>query len=97
MKKKISEKTKIRAFFVLGVAGILLCAIVMVNALEYIVTETQRHANVTIEETPFTLGLAFSGISLVLGLALTFIFGKIITRPFNKLIDGITKLSEGEK
>ncbi|MBE5741962.1 MAG: HAMP domain-containing histidine kinase [Clostridiales bacterium] len=92
----ISEKNKIRAFFVFGVAVILLCAIVMVAILEYLMIETQKYASFTIEETPFLWVLMFAGISLILGLALTFIFGKIITRPFNLLIDGITKLAEGE-
>ena len=96
LKKDITDKFKVRAFFVFGVAIILLGAILMVAVIEYLLVVAQKYASFTIEESPFLWVLIFAGVSLIIGLVLTFIFGKLITKPFNTLTNGISRLSEGE-
>lgn len=96
MKKKISDKNQIRMAFILGVAGILLVAIVLAAVLEYVLVTVEAFAEFSLENSPLLWVLAFSGISIIIGLALTFILEKIILKPVNTLLDGMNKLSNGE-
>lgn len=96
MKKRLSEKTQMKVAVIVGVAIILLVAILLVAVLQYVLLQTQKHAKIMIEETPILWVMIFALTSIIIGLTLAFIFSKVISRPFNNLIEGITKLSEGE-
>ncbi|MBQ7373560.1 MAG: HAMP domain-containing histidine kinase [Clostridia bacterium] len=95
-KRKISEKTRIRATFIVGVAIILLIAIVLVYGLQLLLVALEVYANFVIENSIFEWVLMFAIISIVLGLGLTFVLERIILKPINILLDGMKKLSDGE-
>lgn len=96
MKKVLTDKNRIKMAFVLGVAGILLVAIVLAAVLEYILVKVEAFTNFSLENSPLLWILMFSAISIIIGLALTFILGKIILKPVNTLLDGMDKLANGE-
>ncbi len=95
-KKKLSEKTRIRATFIIGVAVVLLIAVLLVSVLEYALVALEVYANFTIENSTLSWILMFAIISIVIGLGLTFILERIVLKPINVLLDGMKKLSDGE-
>ena len=95
-KRKMSQKKQISILFILGVAMILLIAIFLVAVLQYIFVEVELFAEFSLESSPFGWVMMFATISIILGLGLTFIFKRMILRPFYTLLDGLEKLSEGK-
>ena len=95
-KKIIPEKTQIKMFFIFGVAMILLIAIILVAVLEYVFVKLEVLGNFNLQDSPFSWVMMFAAISVTIGLGLTFILEKMILRPFNSLLDGMTRLSKGE-
>ncbi|MBQ8725524.1 MAG: HAMP domain-containing histidine kinase [Clostridia bacterium] len=96
MKKVLSDKNRIRMAFVFGVAGILLVAILLAAVLEYILVEVEAFTNFSLENSTLLWILMFSAISIIIGLALTFILQRVILKPVNTLLDGMDKLANGE-
>ena len=95
-KRILSDKTQIKALFIMVVAAILLIALALVAVLEYLLLVLEPFVYFSTETKPLLWVFMFAAISVVIGLVLTFILGKIVLRPFNALLDGMTKLSEGE-
>ena len=95
-RKRLSEKNQIRLTFIFGVAIILLIAIILVAVLQYVFVEVKLFSEFSLESSPFGWVMTFATISIILGLGLTFIFEKMILKPFYTLLDGLEKLSEGK-
>lgn len=95
-KGKRSAKRNFRLVFIFSVAGILLAAILIVLLLAYIFNITGLITLEIIEELGWFIVLIFACSSVLIGLFLAFCFGKIIMQPINKIVDGMTKLSEGD-
>ena len=89
-KKILSDKTQIKALFIMCVAAILLIALALVAVLEYLLLVLEPFVYFSTETRPLLWVFMFAAISVVIGLALTFILGKIVLRPFNALLDGMT-------
>lgn len=95
-KKKLSEKNQLRLAFILGVATILLIAVFLVAVMQYIFVEVSIISAIDLEDTSYGWIVMIATISIILGLGLTFIFEKVILKPFYTLLDGLEKLSKGE-
>ncbi len=96
MRKRLSEKNHLRLAFIFGVAIILLIAVFFVAVLQYVFVEVNVVSDLDLEETSFGWIIIIASISIVLGLSLTFIFEKVILKPFYTLLDGLEKLSKGD-
>ena len=84
--KRNPEKTKLKVTFVLGVALILLVAIIMVAVTEYVLLSTEVVDKESLERSPFAWFLLFSLVSIVIGLGLVFVLEKIILNEYNILL-----------
>jgi signal transduction histidine kinase len=96
MKKQLSPTSRLKIWFVAGTAVILLVALAIANALEY----TFVHFDlISWGETPASgwyWVLIFGATSILIGLLLAFLLGRIIFKPINTIVHGMTKLSEGD-
>ncbi len=96
MKKKLSPTSRLNIVFVAGTAAILLVALAIASVLEY----TFIHFNLISWGDPHNSGwywiFVFAGTSIIIGLILALLLGKIIFKPINTIVDGMTKLSEGD-
>ena len=96
MKKKLSPTSRLNIVFVAGTAAILLVALAVASVLEY----TFIHFNLISWGDPHNSGwywiFVFAGTSIIIGLILALLLGKIIFKPINTIVDGMTKLSEGD-
>lgn len=95
-KKSLAVNTKIRIFFVLGVAVVLLASEIITSLLEFAFTQTGLITEAMLEETSAGIIFMWSAISLILGLIFALIASRIMLRSATKLVDGLTKLSQGE-
>ena len=95
MKKKLSPTGRLNIVFVAGTAAILLVALAVASVLEY----TFIHFKLISLGDPQNSGwywiFVFAGTSIIIGLVLALILGKIIFKPINTIVDGMTQLSEG--
>lgn len=96
MKKKLSPTSRLNIVFVAGTAAILLVALAVASVLEY----TFIHFNLISWGDPQNSGwywiFVFAGTSIIIGLILALLLGKIIFKPINTIVEGMTKLSEGD-
>ena len=96
MKKKLSPTSRLNIVFVAGTAAILLVALAVASVLEY----TFIHFKLISWGDPHNSGwywiFVFAGTSIIIGLILALLLGKIIFKPINTIVDGMTKLSEGD-
>ena len=96
MRKQLSPTGRLKIWFVAGTAVILLVALAIANVLEYTFV---RFDLISWGETP-TSGwywvLIFGATSVLIGLFLAFLLGRIIFKPINTIVHGMTKLSEGD-
>ena len=92
----IPAKNQMTLAFIGAVAIILLIAVALVVVLEYFIIQTRVFEREEIQSSGLFWILTFGSASIILGMALTPIFSKIIFKPINKLIDGMSKLSQGE-
>ncbi|MBR2336756.1 MAG: HAMP domain-containing histidine kinase [Clostridia bacterium] len=95
-RRKLSETNQLRLAFIFGVAAILLIAIALVTFMQYVFFEVGLFYTFTLENSPFAWVVMFATISIILGLGMTFIFEKVILKPFYTLLDGLESLSKGK-
>ncbi len=93
-KKKVHNGLKL--VFVLGVAAILLVALAIVVALEYFIVLSGIASKDSLEGAGIYWIFVFGVSSSVIGIGLAFILGKLIYNPFEKLINGMSRLSNGD-
>ncbi len=96
MKKKLSPLARINTIFVLGTSAILLVALLVATMLEYTFQKLNIISIIGIGTAGWYWVLIFIATSIVIGLALAFLLGRIIFKPINKIVDGMEKLSEGD-
>ena len=96
MKRKRSPIKRINVLFIVGTAAILLIALLVASALEF----TFGHLKIIdwspINSTGWYWVFIFSATSILIGLALAFLLGKIIFKPIRTLVEGMSRLSEGD-
>ncbi len=96
MKENKRAKGWLRLIFVLGVAAVLLFAIATVLVLQYVFIKTQILTEKEIIKSPAAWIILFIGTSSIMGLSLTPLFSRLILKPINKLVDGLSKLADGD-
>lgn len=90
----LSTKLKLRLWLILGTAAILLVSLAVAFVLEFIFI---RFEVIPWEKFSGSLQVViFSATSIIIGLALAFILGRLFLRPINAVIDGLTRLAEGD-
>lgn len=90
--KKLPAKTRIQVSFIAGVALVLFLSEVIVTLANSIFVRY----NVLTDENFLSYTIMLGAISLVVGLLLSWLFSKFILKPVNTLVDGLSKLSQGE-
>lgn len=96
MKKSSSATKGLKLAFVLGTAAILLVALAISSLLEYIFVKFDLQQNLITLESEWYMVLIFSATSILIGLGLAFILGRIIFKPITVIADGLSRLSEGD-
>lgn len=96
MKKRLSPITRINVAFIVGTALILLIALLVAVMLEFLFEKLNIVSIVGIGTTEWYWVLIFTATSIVIGLGLAFILGRIIFKPINTIVDGMERLSEGD-
>ena len=96
MKKKLSPLTRINVAFIVGAAAILLVALLVATMLEYTFKKLNIISIIGIGTSGWYWVLIFAATSIVIGLALAFLLGRIMFKPINKIVDGMERLSEGD-
>lgn len=92
MKKEISPKNRMRLWFVVGTAAILLVALANAAIMEYIFL----NVGIIDVDTDLYWIIVFSATSIAIGLSLAALLGKIIFRPIDTVLEGMTSLSKGD-
>lgn len=89
-------KNRLKTYFILGSATILFITIALVVILEYFIIQLGLFKSNELEDSGLLWIILFGVWSISLGLFLTFIFGRLILKPINKVVDGMAKLSRGD-
>ncbi len=89
-------KTRMNLIFILGIALILFVTAVVVFLLEYIFIQTNLITEEMLQTSMWAVLLIWFAASVVTGIGLSFIAVKIILNPTYQLLDGLSRLSEGD-
>ena len=95
MKKKLSPTSRLNIVFVAGTAAILLVALAVASILEYTFIHFKLISWGDSQHSGWYWIFVFAGTSIIIGLILALLLGKIIFKPINTIVDGMTQLSEG--
>ena len=96
MKNDKQKKNRLRLFFMLGVSVILLLAVALIVVLEYIIIQTKMFKQEEIMGSGLFWIIVLGVASIILGAGLAFLFSHFVIKPYDKLIDGMSKLSSGD-
>jgi len=83
-------------YFILATAGVLLIALITASMLEFLFMRLDIITGIPFEGTPWYWIVIFTFTSLILGLAFAVLLSKILFKPINTVISGMTKLADGE-
>ena len=86
---------KLRFTFILLVAAILLFTIAMVVVLEYVAVVSGLGSQEELEKSGTYWIFLFGVVSTVIGLAITFFLSRLVIEPFDRLMEGMALLAEG--
>ena len=89
------SKNRLRFTFVLLVATILLVAVAIIVVLEYVLILSGIGSQEDLEKTGTYWIFVFGVSSTVIGLVLAFLLSRLVLRPFDKLIEGMSLLARG--
>ena len=89
-------KTRMNFVFIVGVALVLFVTSVMVFLMEYIFIETNLITEEMLQTSSWAVLCIWFAASVVTGIGLSFIAAKIILNPTYQLLDGLSRLSEGD-
>ena len=95
MKKRLSPITRVNVAFIAGTAIILLIALFVAAMLEFVFEKLDIISIVGIGTDEWYWVLIFTATSIVIGLGLAFILGRIIFKPINTIVEGMEELSAG--
>jgi len=96
MNKKLSPITRLNVFLVAGTAIILLIALAIATILEYTFVHFDLINWGSSTDSGWYWVFVFAGTSIIIGLGLAVILGKIILKPLTTITEGMTKLSDGD-
>ncbi len=97
MEKKTSySKKSLRFTFILSVAAILLITMVLFVVLEYVLVLSGIGEQEELERSEMYWIFAFGMASVVIGLCLAVLVGRLVLKPVDNLIDGMKRLSSGD-
>ena len=82
-------------YFILGTAAVLLTALLTASMLEYVFTRLDIIVHIE-EGTPWYWIAIFSFTSLIIGLGMAMLLSRVLFKPINTVIDGMSSLAEGE-
>lgn len=94
--KLLSPTSRLNFIFVAGTALILIAALAVASALEFAFIYFGLITKGDGITSNWYWVLIFVGTSLIIGLVLAFLLGKVIFKPINTIVDGMTKLSDGD-
>ena len=95
MKKRLSPITRINVAFIVGTALILFIALLVAAMLEFVFEKLNIISIVGLGTSEWYWVLIFAATSIVIGLVLAFILGRIIFKPINTIVEGMEELSTG--
>ena len=95
-KNSKKNNTKIKAFLIFGIALILIIAVSIVVVLEYVIIQTRLLEKEQVQNSGLFWIIMFGSCSIIIGLILASVLQRIILKPINKLIDGMSALANGE-
>lgn len=93
--KKHNPKRGLYIAFMLGVALVITFAEVIVTVAEFLLSRTDWFTPEELQSSAWVIFM-WGGASMIIGLTLAAVVGKWVLKPVSGLIDGLTKLSEGE-
>jgi len=96
MKKHLSPTSRLYVTLVIGTAAILLVALGIASVLEYTFVYLGHIVLLESGKSGWHWVLIFSATSILIGLVLAFLLGKIIFKPIDTIIKGMTKLAGGD-
>lgn len=96
MKKSLSPTSRLNIVLISGTAIILLIALAVATILEYTFVHFDLINWGSHTDSGWYWVFVFAGTSIIIGLALAIILGKIIFKPLKTITDGMTKLSDGD-
>ncbi len=94
--KKNSAQRRIYLYFILSTAAALLVALITATVLEFLFTHFDIISLTPLQDKGWYWILIFTFTSIIIGLILASILSRFMFRPINTVMDGMTKLSEGE-
>ncbi len=95
MKKK-NHSNWLTLGFILAVSLILVLSVMIVVLLEYFFIQTNLINSKQLEESGLMMILLFGFSSIIVGMGLSAIVGRILIKPVDTLIDGMQRLSDGD-
>ena len=96
MKTKLTAIGRLNAILIIGTAAILLIAMLVASVLEYTFVHFKIINLGASESSNWYWIFVFAGTSIIIGLLLAILLGKILFKPFNTIVDGMTRLSGGD-
>ena len=95
---KLDKKVirKFRLGFILGTAIVLLVTILILLLVIYILVENNLIIDETIVDYEWLVILLFVLSSVIIGSLLSFIYSRIFLAPINKLLNGMSRLTQGD-
>ena len=83
-------------YFILGTAAVLFIALLTASMLEYLFMRLDIITGISLDEnTPWYWVAIFSFTSLIIGLGVAILLSRILFKPINTVIEGMTKLADG--
>lgn len=96
MNKKLSPINRLNVFLISGTAIILLVALAIATILEYTFVHFELINWGSSTDSGWYWLFVFAGTSIIIGLGLAVVLGKIIFKPLATITEGMTKLSDGD-
>lgn len=90
--KRLSAKRRIQISFIAGVTLVLVSSELIISLINSYLIEK----GIITEQNILTFTIMWAIASLLLGMMLSWLFSKFILKPVNTLIDGMSRLSQGE-
>ena len=91
-----SPKAKLKLLFIAVVAIILIVTIAAIVLLEYFIIQTRLLSRREVEDSGLFYIIMFGAASTIIGLLLAVVFSKKVLNPVNELMEGLSKLSNGD-
>lgn len=90
------SKRRFQLWFILAVATILICAVGIILGLGSIIIKSQIVSEEQVVKPGIWWIILIAVSSMIIGVAIAFLFSKLFFKPLDTLIDSMKKLSEGD-